>query len=788
MYRLVLFMSLSIAIARLSQAQQAPLLQAAMAPPDDCLPTYQKTYTAPGNHNAFYIHTTPDGGSVIAGNVNPVINDPDQQSLAMDAFVMKLNAAGSIQWAKRIGGSKYDEFRKIKPTRDGGYIAIGASNSFNTRYSIYLVKLDAAGEILWSKNFASQGFYQNIGRDVIETTDGGFAFTGTTQAVLPAARGLIVKTDGNGNMIWGKEIYQYEGTDLHSVVEDAGAFVLGADYWMSLEQKYYGSIIRIDQQTGNILSSIGFVSDDRSTYGTQLFKTAKGWMAGIQLIDGSNFNTKQQGIVQLDPSLRVLSNQKLVRHDLNPWSSIAPTIDGGFIASAGRLAFGNSYYLYKVGSTGAFDWQKAYGNFAGIIMQVAANVQQYTNGTYISACTYYDPVTGADGKIHVIKVAPNGTTPGCRVDDENNTINHVAIRTSTINWNNVSDFINFATADVLSASSGLSFTVTQQCAPVPCSVTGIDGKDSICLRSDTMSYVLQRSGQCIQPATWAIDQAFAQITAVTDSTVQIVFRKAGTVKLYSYMATTCEVLSDSLLITVFDNPAAVTLGPDVPLCDTVHQWLHANTGFAAYLWQDGSTDASLRIKTPGAYHVLAKDHCGHFYRDTIAVIQVSPVLIRLGRDTLICEGGEVLLSPGSDFTNYQWQNGAVNPVFSASQAGTYWVQATDQNGCTSRDSIQVSTKWCRQYLVLPSAFSPNHDSRNDSFKPVVSGGLDRFSMTIYNRWGVKVFETTDIRKGWDGTLKGIPQPSGSYVWICHYRFTGAPQKDVKEKGMITLLR
>ncbi len=87
-----------------------------------------------------------------------------------------------------------------------------------------------------------------------------------------------------------------------------------------------------------------------------------------------------------------------------------------------------------------------------------------------------------------------------------------------------------------------------------------------------MGYVLQRGGQCMQPATWAIDQAFAQITAVTDSTVQIVFRKAGTVKLYGYIVTPCEVISDSLLITVFDNPAAVTLGPDVPLCDTVHQW------------------------------------------------------------------------------------------------------------------------------------------------------------------------------------------------------------------------
>jgi len=788
MYRLILLMSLSITIACLCQAQQAPLLHAAIVSPNDCLPTYQKTYTAPGNHNVFYIHTTPDGGSVIAGNVNPAINDPDQQSLAIDAFVMKLNAAGTVHWARRIGGNKYDEFRKIKPTSDGGYIAIGTTNSFNSRYSIYLVKLDAAGEVLWSKNFAANSTYQNIGRDVIETADGGFAFTGTTEATLPYAKGLIVKTDANGNMIWGKEMYQYEGTDFHSVVEDAGNLVLGADYWVSLEQKYYGSIIRINQSTGNVLSSIGFISDDRSTYGTQLFKTPAGWMAGIQLIDGSNFNTKQQGIVQLDQNLVMTDNQKLVRHDLNPWSSIAPTTDGGFIASAGRLAFGNSYYLYKVGSSGTFDWQKIYGNFAGIIMQIAANVQQYANGTYISACTYYDPVTGTDGKIHVIKVAPNGTTPGCRADDETNTINNVPFRTSPITWNNVSDFVNFISPDVLSVSTGLSFTVTLQCAPAPCTITGIDGNDSICIRTDTMTYLLQRTGHCLQPATWAIDPAYAQVTAATDSSVRVVFKKAGKVKLYGYIATPCEVVSDSLLITIFDNPTAVTLGPDLPLCDTAHQWLHANAGFTTYQWQDGSTDTSLRVTVPGIYHVRATDHCGHFYRDTVAVKQVSPLLVDLGNDTLLCEGGAVVLTPGNNFINYQWQNGSVNHTFSASQAGTYWVQATDQNGCTTRDTIQVATKFCRPSLTLPSAFSPNNDGRNDSFRPVVSGNLLQFSLIIYNRWGAKIFGTADARKSWDGTFKGKPQASGTYIWICHYRLTGTGQKEVKEKGIVTLLR
>lgn len=905
-------------------------------PVDTCLTTFQKTYFAPGNYNAFYIHTTADGGSVIAGIVNPVAGDVNLQSSTMDALAMKLNASGDIQWAKRIGGNLYDELRKIKPTRDGGYIAIGSTRSFGTSNSIYLVKLTATGNIAWTKTFSTDTT-SDVGRDVIETSDGGFAFTGTNKDAMPYTQGIFAKTDANGNITWSRRLYREESTEMHSVVEDADTLVLGANYWVSLEQQYYGSIIKVNKYTGNIISSISFLSDSRSNYATQLYKTPAGFMAGLHLIDGNNFNGKQQGILQLDQNLAVLSNQKLVRQDLNPWSSVTPTSDGGFIASAGRYALGNNFYLFKGTRTGSFDWQKAYGNFPGIIMQTSANAQQYANGTYISACTYHDPITGTDGKIHVVKAASNGNTPGCRVDDANNTLNTVGISIQPITWNNVSDYNYNTPADVTSNMVDLPLTITQQCAPVTCGLAGIQGNDSICLRADTVTYLLQRSGDCALPATWTIDPAFAQITATTDSTISILFKKTGTVTLYAHIVASCQLLKDSIPVTIFDPSPSLDLGPDLQLC-AISTWaLNAGTGFRSYQWQDGSTDSTLTVSAPGIYHVLATDHCGNPYRDTVNITQAPPVPfdlgidlercandtlvltapagftnyrwsadykinsaygqtiriftdkdtmysvtaekspgclvidtirvtvkqvapLHLGNDTSFCKGNIIILDAGPGFSNYtwntgaatqqitaatagpfwiaatnsngcisrdtlvvnkvfslppvnlgkdtvvcmnevitfnagngfaayQWQDGSVNNSFTASQPGTYWVQVTDNNTCSRADTVSITgIKDCRVFLYLPNAFSPNNDRQNDIFKPVVSGLLEKFRLTVYNRWGQKIFETADARKGWDGTFKGQPQPTGSFVWTCQYQFMGAGQVTKAEKGVLTLVR
>jgi gliding motility-associated-like protein len=66
--------------------------------------------------------------------------------------------------------------------------------------------------------------------------------------------------------------------------------------------------------------------------------------------------------------------------------------------------------------------------------------------------------------------------------------------------------------------------------------------------------------------------------------------------------------------------------------------------------------------------------------------------------------------------------------------------------------------------------------------------LDKFYMAIYNRWGAKVFETTDPNLGWDGTSNGQPQPTGAFVWYARYQPQGSHGGEVLEKGTLMLIR
>lgn len=90
-------------------------------------------------------------------------------------------------------------------------------------------------------------------------------------------------------------------------------------------------------------------------------------------------------------------------------------------------------------------------------------------------------------------------------------------------------------------------------------------------------------------------------------------------------------------------------------------------------------------------------------------------------------------------------------------------------------------------FFIPNAFSPNHNGRNDIFKPMGKYFKpDRYLFQIYNRWGELIFETTDPEQGWDGTFKGVESPVGVYIWVV----TVYDMFNDKEyyKGSVLLLR
>ena len=88
---------------------------------------------------------------------------------------------------------------------------------------------------------------------------------------------------------------------------------------------------------------------------------------------------------------------------------------------------------------------------------------------------------------------------------------------------------------------------------------------------------------------------------------------------------------------------------------------------------------------------------------------------------------------------------------------------------------------------MPTAFSPDGNGINDVFRISKTLNMEQLiSFEIYNRWGVKVFETSDINQGWDGNFKGREQPMSSFTWIIKAKdYDGL---DILRSGIVTLLR
>ena len=113
-----------------------------------------------------------------------------------------------------------------------------------------------------------------------------------------------------------------------------------------------------------------------------------------------------------------------------------------------------------------------------------------------------------------------------------------------------------------------------------------------------------------------------------------------------------------------------------------------------------------------------------------------------------------------------------------------------QGLCTISDSIYISVRepFCnRDSIVIPSAFTPNDDNLNDTYK-IKNEGVDilEFYISIYNRLGQRVFSSNDINFSWDGNFKGMLLQSQVFDYFLEITCSGG--KKLFKKGNITLIK
>lgn len=187
----------------------------------------------------------------------------------------------------------------------------------------------------------------------------------------------------------------------------------------------------------------------------------------------------------------------------------------------------------------------------------------------------------------------------------------------------------------------------------------------------------------------------------------------------------------------------------------------------------------------GTYPLTVIDSNSCTLDTLIQIPGISPPLLDLGQNINLNLGESLTLQPvtNADSLTYFWSadnnflscQTCPNPVIMPTETGFYFLEITDENGCTASDTIQVTVNRSRS-VYIPNAFSPDNDGINDRF--TVYGGASVLRITkmeIYDRWGSRVFRQTDFAAndpaaGFDGRFKGQILHRDVYVYVVEAEF------------------
>ena len=324
---------------------------------------------------AHSIVQTTDGGYAVAGYTWSF-------GAGSNAYIIKLDASGMIQWTRTLGGTGWDDITSIVQTIDGGYIAAGSSifkldkngtlqwcenisgeswsiiqtsdsgytiagktNSFGIGdYDMFIVRLDSSGSLQWARTVGGIGY--DFGSSIIQTIDGGYTLTGSYTVYGVGSYILVVKLNSSGTLEWAKTIGEgYE--EGYAIIQtiDGGYAVVG----------------KADINTGRTPFYIVKLSGEGTLQWTSTISLRDGDIANsiIQTSDGgyavAGYTRYIEGypdwlIVKLD-SMGMLDWSRVIIGGTeagNEAFSIIKTIDGGYVVAGVKDSFEPAGDMYIV--------------------------------------------------------------------------------------------------------------------------------------------------------------------------------------------------------------------------------------------------------------------------------------------------------------------------------------------------------------------------------------------------------------------------------------------------------
>lgn len=663
----------------------------------------------------------------------------------------------AVNWEKRYGGNLREQAEKVKVTSDGGFIIGGWSFSgkggskseYSNGYAdFWLVKTDAAGNILWDKTLgASDG---DLLYDILQTTDGGYLVGGSsgspangdkTQTYRGAGDFWIVKLNANGDKLWDKTFGGRLWDELQALIQTAdGGYMLGgfssspAGFEKSQDAKGQSDywIIKIDAQ-GNKVWDRTF----GSTQGEGLAEVRQTSDGGLLLAGSSNSNKNTDKsensrggsdfwLLKTDAHGNKLWDKTYGGNGEDGLTSLVLLPDGNIVigghslspVSGDKTNFAlkpgqQDFWMLKLDPNGTKLWDKSIPDFRGFSYRLIAT----RDGGFLLG-------TGTDLGImgdasHLWKGHYDIWI--CKLDASGNKV-----------WENII------------GSAGPDDLADLKQTP--------DG--GFILAATSGHGAIKET----QPGHGEADYWLVKLGA--DPPVQ----NPGPIR-----------------INYENNCAGSTLNftsPFTATSDSV-RWHFDNPASGALNYSIKASPYHL-FSRPGVYAVSLTVYSGGIetvYPVTLNVYQIPQV--DLGPDKAFCAGSVFALknNAGEPGQSHRWNTGDTTAVLNVTNPGTYTL--TVGNGsCFTSASITLKAEFCPANFLIPNLITPNQDGRNDKFliKGILPGSGQ---LSIYNRWGNLVYQTGNYQNNWPEK----PIPDGIY-----YYFLNLPEYGKTAKGWLEVLK
>ncbi len=401
-------------------------------------PMWDKLIGGGGTDQFKDIQPTNDGGYVVVGSTYMPQNGvfTDNNNGLTDALMIKFDASGNIVWDQVFGGAGHESFYAVMPTSDGGYIAVGYTDSSangeisdaNNGYNDGLmVKFDANGNKEWDQVFG--GTSHDKFNSVQQTIDGGYIVAGSTSSTTGGEisdsnntnyysnDGLLVKFDKDGNKQWDQLFGNDKEDTFNSVIQTAnGEYIIAGNTEYSITGEisdqnnggYDGLIVMFDTEGDKIWDKT--YGANNSDYFNDIEKTKDGGyivVGGTYSSENGDITHKNNGehdglLVKFD----INNNNEWVQvtggSESESFIAVSITNDDGYVVTgrtvspiSGDITDENNGYddglLMKFDINGNKEWDQVFG---GERSEMLNGVCQTSDGGYIAAGYTNSPVSG----------------------------------------------------------------------------------------------------------------------------------------------------------------------------------------------------------------------------------------------------------------------------------------------------------------------------------------------------------------------------------------------------------